>query len=377
MRGVKLSRAGALAGVVGLLFGLSGTLYAQAILGTWQGTLPSSPESQRIVLKIEKADDSSLRGVLYRIDKSAEGMILTAISFQLPDVSVEETFIDVSYKGKLSADGNSIDGIWTEDKKSNAITFVRATPATVWKHDGAAPLRAMSRTADPAFEVATIKPSQPDGKQGGFDLRSRHFEADHSTVIDLIKFAYNVRFRQISGATVSWLNEAKFDIAAEPDTEGLPSRDQDRLMLKKLLADRFHLSVHSVQQIFPVYALTIKKGHPKFTVSAPEFNRGSIYVKGVSDEETLVQFASHSMPMFADVLMDFIRDRQIVDETGLTGTYDFAITIPSSVLKGSLDDNEKATAFIGALEPLGFKLVPKKAMLEVIVIDHLEKPSAN
>ena len=83
------------------------------------------------------------------------------------------------------------------------------------------------------------------------------------------------------------------------------------------------------------------------------------------------------MPMFADVLMDFIQDRQIVDETGLTGTYDFAITIPSSVLKGGIDDNEKAAAFFGALEPLGFKLVPKKAPLEVIVIDRLEKPSAN
>lgn len=363
--------------LAGMMLALGSGLQAQAILGIWQGTLPSSPESQRIVLKIEKAENSSLRGVLYRIDKSAEGIILTAISFHLPDVSVEETFIDVGYKGKLSADGNSIDGIWTEGKKSYPITFAHATPATVWKHDGAAPLRAMSTTADPAFEVATIKPSQPDATQRGFDLRSRHFRADNSTVTDLIKFAYNVRFRQISGATASWMGEAKFDIAAEPDTEGLPSQDQDRLMVRKLLADRFHLSVHSVQQVFPVYALTIKNSPPKLTVSAAEFHRGSIYVKAGSDGETLIQFASHSMPMFAEVLMDFIKDRQIVDKTGLIGTYDFAITIPSSVLKGGLDDNEKATAFIGALEPLGFKLVPKKASLEVIVIDRLEKPSAN
>jgi len=363
--------------LAGMMLASGSGLRAQTILGIWQGTLPSSPESQRIVLKIEKADTSSLRGVLYRIDKSAEGMILSAITFQPPDVGIEETFINVSYKGKLSADGNSIDGIWTEDKKSYPMAFARATSATVWKHDSAAPLRAMSTTADPAFEVATIKPSQPDETQRGFDLRSRHFKADNSTVIDLIKFAYNVRFRQISGATASWMNEAKFDIAAEPDTEGLPSRDQYRLMVKKLLADRFHLSVHSVQQVFSVYALTIKKSPPKLTVSAAEFNRGSIYVKAGADGETLVQFASHSMPMFADVLMDFIKDRQIIDETGLTGTYDFAITIPSGVLKGGLDDNEKATAFLGALEPLGFKLVSTKASLEVIVIDHLEKPSAN
>ena len=292
-------------------------------------------------------------------------------------MSVEETFINVSYKGKLSADGNSIDGIWIENKKSYPMTFARATPATVWEHAGAAPLRAMSATADPAFEVSTIKPSRLDETQRGFDLRSRHFKATNSTVIDLIKFAYNVRFRQISGATASWMNEAKFDIAGEPDTEGLPSEDQDRSMVKKLLADRFHLWPIASSKFSPFTPLPSRRTLPNSRQSAPEFNRGSIYVKPVSDGETLVQFASHSMPMFANVLMDFIKDRQVVDETGLTGPYDFAITIPSSVLKGGIDDNEKATAFIGALEPLGFKLVPKTAPLEVIVIDRLEKPSAN
>ena len=93
-----------------LIIAFPASLYAQTIAGIWQGTVPT-PQKQRVVLRIAKADDGSLRGNLYRIDKSADGIILSAVSFQYPDVTIEETFIDVSYKGKLSEDGKSIAGI--------------------------------------------------------------------------------------------------------------------------------------------------------------------------------------------------------------------------------------------------------------------------
>ena len=149
-------------------------------------------------------------------------------------------------------------------------------------------------------------------------------------------------------------------------------------MLKKLLADRFQLKVHSVQKIFPVYALIVEKNAPKLTRSNPDFNsHGRIFVKEAPDDQTQEQFSYMTMPEFDNILMNFIRDRQIVYETGLTGAFDFTLTLPTSALQGGLDDNDKATAFFRALQPLGFKLVPKKAPIEVIVIDHLEKPSAN
>ncbi len=77
--------------------------------------------------------------------------------------------------------------------------------------------------------------------------------------------------------------------------------------------------------------------------------------------------------------MNFIQDRQIVDETGLTGRFNFALMIPTDTAYGRQGPGgmDRATAYFGAVQPLGFKLVGKKAPLEVIMINHLDKPSAN
>ena len=83
--------------------------------------------------------------------------------------------------------------------------------------------------------------------------------------------------------------------------------------------------------------------------------------------------------MFADVLMNFITDRQIVDETGLTGAFEVTLTVPASVVRGGpgFSADDRANAILGAVQQIGLKLVPKRAPVEVIVIDRLEKPSAN
>jgi uncharacterized protein (TIGR03435 family) len=377
--GSKSSIRPVLLGLATLVGTLGNSLLAQTITGMWQGTVPT-PEKQRIVLKIANADNGQLHGMLYRIDMSAEGIALSAASFQAPNVSVEETFLNISYAGKLSADGKSISGTWTQDKQTYPVIFVLATPETVWKHEGGrVPLAPMAATADPAFEVATIKPSPPDARGPTYDVRTRQFTARGASAKELIKFAYRVRGRQVPNGP-SWMDQIKFDIDAVPDTAGQPSEDQYRVMVKKLLAERFQLEAHSVQQIFPVYALTLEGSHPKVVGSDPASNRGSIYVKNQPDGQILIQYVGHTMPMVADTLMGFIQDRQVVDETGLTGRFDFAFTIPASEMQpaqASGPEDERGNAFMRAIEPLGFKLVPKKEPIEVIVVDRLEKPSAN
>jgi Protein of unknown function (DUF3738) len=199
-----------------LAVALGNSLYAQTITGMWQGTVPT-PEKQRIVLKIANADNGQLHGILYRIDMSAEGIILSAVSFQAPNVSVEETFLNISYTGKLSADGKLISGTWTQDKQTYPVIFVLATPETVWKHEGGpVPLVPMAGTADPAFEVATIKPSPSDAKGPNYGVRTRQFTARGASVKELIKFAYRVRGRQVPSGP-AWMDEIKFDIDAVPD----------------------------------------------------------------------------------------------------------------------------------------------------------------
>jgi len=151
-------------------------------------------------------------------------------------------------------------------------------------------------------------------------------------------------------------------------------------MLRKLLADRFQLKTHSIQKIFPVYALTISDSASKLSKSDPSANNhGNLAIHQSADGQTLIQCIHMSMPELVDLLMNFIGDRQIVDETGLTGNFDFPMTVLTRVLGGDhgTDDNDKAAAFIRAVEPLGFGLVPKKESLAVIVIDHVEKPSPN
>jgi Protein of unknown function (DUF3738) len=212
----KLIKKRALLCALGLVIALSTGLHAQTVVGTWQGTLPEG-QSPRIVLKITKAEDGTLHGMLVFIDRGATGAPLLSVSFVPPDLSV--AIADISYRGKLSADGKSVNGIWTRDKQTYPLVLVLATPDTLWTYSGPVAAAPMSATSDPSFEVATIKPSRPDAKDRSFSNRTRQFQARDHTVAELIKFAYQVRDRQIDGGP-SWMNEDRFDILAEPDAPG-------------------------------------------------------------------------------------------------------------------------------------------------------------
>jgi uncharacterized protein (TIGR03435 family) len=357
---------------------LTTALHAQTIAGTWQGTLPARA-SQRVVLKIEKSPDGSLRGGLIRIDSSADGLPLTSVVFTAPDLTFEAAF-GVTFKGKLAPDGHSIEGTWTQFQQSYPLTLTLATPDTQWRHEGLAAISPMSSTADPAFEVALIKPTRPDENNTLFDLRSRKFTAQHTSAKELIKIAYNVRGRQVLGGP-PWLEDTKFDVTAEPDTPGIPSEDQNRLMVKKLLQDRFQLKLHIDRQIFPILAVTMDpKAHP-LTPSDPEFNgHGTISSRMTADGQLAVNFAGETIPQLVSFIMNIFQQSQLVDETGLTGTYDFTLTIPLSELQGpsaSADPDAQGEAFITAAKQIGFRFTPKKEPLEVIVVDHIDKPSPN
>jgi len=358
-------------------FSICAILNGQTIAGTWQGTLPSK-ETQRIIFKFEKADNNaSFRGWLTFIDRGPSGPPLLSTTFAPPDLSL--VVADITYRGKLSEDGKSIAGVWTQGSQSYPLTLVLATPDTLWTYGGPAPIPPMVANADPTFETATIRPSRADEKGKSIGVKGVRFEGKNATVADLIKFAYKVRDRQIDGGP-TWMNEDTFDIAAETDTPGQPSRDQERSMVRKLLADRFGLNVQVIQREFPVYALTVVENPPKITADdSSDYDHGNINVTDRKDGQTAVQFIHFSMPEFADMLMNFIQDRQVVDETGLTCQFIFTLMIPTDTAYGRQgpDGMDRATAYFAAVQPLGFKLVRKKSPLEVVVISHVDKPSAN
>jgi uncharacterized protein (TIGR03435 family) len=362
--------------LAGCVFSISSVLYGQTITGTWQGTLPAN-DPQRVILKISKAgDNASLHGSIIFIDRGPSGPPLLSVTFVAPDLNF--VVADIAYRGKLSADGKSIAGVWTQRNQSYPLTLALATPDTAWSYRGPASAPPMAATADPTFDVATIKPSQAN-KETQLGFKGEQFASQNTTVVDLLRFAYNVRDRQLDGGP-SWMHEDKFDVAAKSDTPGLPSRLQQRSMVRKLLADRFGLKVRTVQRQFPVYALTVVENTPKITADeATGYDHGYVNVTDQKDGKTAVQFTHFTMPEFADALMNFIQDRQIVDETGLQGRFNFALLIPTDTAYGRQgpDEMDRPTAYFGSVRPLGLNLIRKNSPLQVIVVDHLDKPSAN
>ena len=243
----------------------------------------------------------------------------------------------------------------------------------------------MTPTADPTFDVATIKPTRPDEQQTLFNLIGRKFTAQHCSAKELIKIAYYVRGKQVPGGA-PWLEDDKFDVTGEPDTEGIPSEQQNRNMVRKLLEDRFHLVVHTGQPVFPVLAVTVDKNidtnraalHP----TDPDFNgRGLVVGRMTPDGNLVLHYTGVTIKQFIGLIMNIYQANLLVDETGLTGIYDITLTIPATELPGpsapSTGPDDEGNAFIAAAKQLGFHFTAKKEPLPIIVIDHIDTSTPN
>lgn len=347
------------------------SVHAQSVAGIWQGKMQTA-SGFRIVFRFESANDGALRGVLYQPDQSVEGIVLSNVTFGDGELSVTQMAMDLSYRGKLSEHGEGIDGTLTRAGKTYALSLARATPETMWKHDAPTAAAAMVSSPNMAFKVATIKPSRP-GTERSIRTRTRIFSTTGTTLENLVAFAWQLRAPRIDGLP-EWAKTEKFDISAEPNAEGQPSEDQDREMLKKLLAERFGMKFHMGSREFPVYALGVEKTHTRMAASEPEFWRGSIYVKEIPGGDTQVQFVGQSMAMFADTIMNFIRERQIVDDSGLAGHFDFTLSVDTGDLKSGTEE-VRGEAVRRAAKAAGFTLTPRRMPLSIVVMDAVEKPT--
>jgi uncharacterized protein (TIGR03435 family) len=236
--------------------------------------------------------------------------------------------------------------------------------------------------ADPIFEVATIKPSDTSSPHGTFlTSRGRHSIAYNFTVIALISFAYGIHVRQIVGGPASLL-QTHFDIDGLPDIEGHPNIDQSKLMYRKLLASRFKLAFHRDSRELPAYAIVLAKGGPKLTKTGgkPGDSTNFSYTNQI-----VLTVRNASMSDFAHGMQETFMDKPVVDQTGLKDRFDFDLKWTPDEAQSSgqppvfSGDNSDAQPglYTAIQEQLGLKIVPTKAPVEVLVIDHLEPPSAN
>jgi len=354
---------------------------------TWQGTLhvPQANRDLRIVVKVKKDDKGALQVSNYSIDQGGGEMKADSASFQDGEFKFAIQGIDGKYEGKMSGDGKSIAGTWTQGPGSMPLLLERATPQTEWAIPTPPPrLPPMAADANPSFEVATIKPSQPDRPGKLFGVQGSHFRTINTTLADMIKFAYGVQDKQIIGAP-SWVESDKFDIEAQPDAPGAPNKDQVSMMMQKLLTDRFQMKFHKDTKELPAYVLTAAKTGQKMTKSEVPDQLPGLFFTNISPATLTVRNAT--MDDVCHLFQSAVLDRPVVDQTGITGKWNFLLkwTADESQFSGMgvkvPPPSDAADAppplFTAIQEQIGLKLDAGKAQIPVLVIDKVEKPSAN
>jgi uncharacterized protein (TIGR03435 family) len=300
---------------------------------------------------------------------------------------------------------------------------------------------AQTPAATPAFEVATVKPAAPPttsmGPGGGMRIGIRvgarggpgtsdpgQITYSNMSMKALMVAAYGVKNYQISGP--AWIDTERFDIVAKVPPGA--TKDEAKLMLQGLLAERFKLSLHHETKELPMYALVVGKNGPKMKETPPDdpakdasgpADIGAAAGQAKQAMETALRtgampsapgqgtrmmmmpgqmrmsFTKQAMSQFADMLGNQM-DRAVVDQTGLTKNYDFDLEFSPDGMQGMMkgmplpppppgdgggheSDGPTAPSLSTALqEQLGLKLEQKKGPVDLLVVDRLEKtPTEN
>jgi len=356
------------------------------LAGIWQGTLipPNQPKGTRFVVKISATDGGAYKASLFNADQGQPPLAFSTVTLTGTDVKLASSVLTIT--GKISADGKTIDGSFGGGGPNPLpISLARTEPDAAWPIPE--PPKPMAADANPGFDVATVKPAQPGARGKNFGFRGNQFIARNMDMNDLIAFAYGLHSKQIVGAP-DWFATELFDIAGTPDVEGQPSLHQMELMMQKLLPDRFALKFHHEQRELSVYIVTVAPGGPKMkeTTAGPNDQQGFGF-RGLGD----LIVRNLNMAEFATWMQSGVMDKPVVDHTELTGKYDFTlkwtpddsqfaqfrgVTGPTPPPAGDNPDAPPGL-YTAMPEQIGLKIEAGKAMDDVIVIDHVEKPSAN
>ncbi len=357
------------------------------IVGIWQGTLHIAQANRdlRTEIKIAKNTDGSYKLTFYSIDQGGQPFVAGKTTFEGGTLTFSMDAIGGNYEGKMSADGKTIDGTFTQGPNALALNLERTTEDAAWPIPE--PIKPMAPDAHPKFDVATIKPSEPNTPGKGFGFNGTHTRTFHTNVNDLIAVAYGMHAKQIIGAP-DWLGTDLFDIDGVADVPGRPSITQMGEMIQGLLTDRFALKFHHEQRELSVYAIQLAPGGPKMkeTTAGPNDPQG-FGLRGFGD----LVVRNMTMKEFATWMQSGVMDKPVVDQTGLTAKYDFNLKWTpddsqfaqfrgtNGPVQPPAGDNPDAppSLYTALQEQLGIKFTATKAMDDVIVIDHIEKPSPN
>jgi uncharacterized protein (TIGR03435 family) len=220
----------------------------------------------------------------------------------------------------------------------------------------------------PVFEVASVKPGNPQSGLLRSLITPGNFRADNITLRFLIEDAYQVKPFQLTGGP-RWIDQDRFEIIAKAEKSA--TADQVRLMVQALLADRFRLVLRRETKEQTISYLTVKN-QPKVTPSKEGVRE--MFMTTAPRENTVnhVSFKGTSMPRFADMLSRQL-GHMVTDRTGLNGNFDFEFD--------TTRDENAVNIFFSPWAPslgqIGLKLETAKGPVEFFAIERVEKPSGN
>jgi uncharacterized protein (TIGR03435 family) len=233
-------------------------------------------------------------------------------------------------------------------------------------------LRAQTPQRPLAFDVTSVK-ANTSGAQGGTSKgEPGRYVGVNVTLRRVIGLAYLPVQEFVGGP--GWIDTERFDI--EGKAEGTPNREQMMEMLRSLLADRFKLVVHRETRQMPSYALVARadgKTGPSLRRAEPCTQCGGFSVGKGSLKGTAV-----TMTQLAVELPSATEGRRVIDRTGLSGAFDVTLTWNADALRPDAAAADGAPSIYAAIqEQLGLTLEPITAPIDVIVIDHAERPASN
>ena len=250
----------------------------------------------------------------------------------------------------------------------------------------------------PGFAVVSVRASDPaHEREHVTSMTGDAYRGESTTLHEVMTIAFGLGYEAELAGEPAWVKDAKFDIEARLDEVDVAKRktlnrddgdEQMRLMLQTMLAERFHLKYHFETRALPVYELQVAKGglkcpedtaaphaipdmsQPRFRWFAAPAPPPSAHVEPVLAIRTrgwpwwlVVSWISHQQELDG---------RPVMDRTGLSSSYDCQM----KWMHGASDDTGEY--FFSALEhQLGLKLVAVKGPVEVLVVDGIDKPSAN
>jgi uncharacterized protein (TIGR03435 family) len=229
------------------------------------------------------------------------------------------------------------------------------------------------------IEVASIKPSGNSTADSNLDSVRGRLTATNITVRELIRQSYGVRDYQIEQAP-GWVSSMRFDIVAKSVSSMANSLEDEKSLVRELLADRFQLTTHREAKQMPVYLLVVAKDGPKLAAHndagpKPRGGCGRLVGRRVT-ADAIATILSRQF------------EREVLNRTGLSGEYDFQLdfTPDAGPCRAAAESPGGAAAsdpsglpsiYTALQQQLGLRLETSKGSVDFLVIDRVEKPSAN